>query len=221
MHRAASDALTSPETVADLLRRLGRVPAHRVRMHPAPGTATERDVLAADLRDGRICEVVDGVLIEKVMDFRESRLNVELITSLGVFLREHNLGTAVGPDGILKLTTGLVRVPDVSFVSWARLPGGKVPKRPVPTLPLDLAVEIVSKGNSRAEMSRKLREYFEAETRLVWFIFPKTKRARVYTGPKACVELDEAGVLDGGVVLPGFRLPLRELFACANREARD
>jgi Uma2 family endonuclease len=219
MHRAAADPLISQETVADLLRRLGGVPAHRVRMHPAPGTASERDVLAVERRHGRICELVDGTLVEKVMGFPEAFLAGWLVTHLNNFLATQSLGIVAGPDGLLKLTTGLIRVPDVSFVSWARLPGGKVPTQPMPKLALDLAVEIISKGNTRAEMTRKVREYFEAEARLVWLIYPKSKTARVYSAPRDWIEIGHEGVLDGGDVLPGFRLPFRELFAPANREA--
>jgi hypothetical protein len=62
------------ETVADLLERLGGIPAWRVRFRPAPGTATEQDVLAASREGKRVCELVDGVLVEKAMGYKESAL---------------------------------------------------------------------------------------------------------------------------------------------------
>jgi Uma2 family endonuclease len=210
-------AISPRRTVADLLKELGDIPADRVRLHPTPGTATEQDVLDIEAREGRLCELVDGVLVEKVMGYSGSRLAAELIISLGIFLRRHNLGVVAGADGMLKLTTGLVRIPDVSFVSWDRLPGRRVPPEPIPLLPIDLAVEVISKGNTRAEMERKLREYLASGARLVWFIYPKTRTARVYTTPGRSALLKDGGVLDGGAVLPGFALPLRELFAQAER----
>ncbi|HEX8200725.1 MAG TPA: Uma2 family endonuclease, partial [Isosphaeraceae bacterium] len=194
-------AISPRRTVADLLKELGDIPADRVRLHPTPGTATEQDVLDIEAREGRLCELVDGVLVEKVMGYSGSRLAAELIISLGIFLRRHNLGVVAGADGMLKLTTGLVRIPDVSFVSWDRLPGRRVPPEPIPLLPIDLAVEVISKGNTRAEMERKLREYLASGARLVWFIYPKTRTARVYTSPRQATLLKEDGVLDGGAVL--------------------
>ena len=59
-------------TIADLLHRLGGIPARRVRLVPTPGTATEQDVIKIHDRTNRLCELVDGVLVEKVMGFDES-----------------------------------------------------------------------------------------------------------------------------------------------------
>lgn len=206
-------------TVADLLAALGDIPPDRVRLVPTPGTATERDVLAVHDREGRLCELVDGILVEKAMGFHESRIAFVLGGFLFVFLREHDLGIVAGPDGLLKLATGLIRIPDLSFVSWDRLPGRKSPRVPIPRLTLDLAVEVLSKGNTRAEMARKLREYFDADTRLVWFIDPRKRTVRVFTSPDDSVVLKDGDTLDGGDVLPGFALPVSTLFDEAGRQA--
>src|SRR5688500_454821 len=65
-----------PDTVADLLHRLGDVPAFRVRLRPPPGQATVQDVLDVHAREKRLCELVDGTLVEKGMSYRESALAV-------------------------------------------------------------------------------------------------------------------------------------------------
>lgn len=204
-------------TFADLMKTLGDIPADRIRLHPAPGTATEQDLLDVLDHEGRICELIDGVLVEKAMGYPESRVAGFLLTFFNIYLMQHNRGAAAGPDGTLKLTTGLLRVPDVSFVSWDRLPGRTLPPEPVPHLPLDLAVEVISKGNTEKEMQRKLREYFAAGTPLVWFLYPKTRQALIYTSPTDFRRLTEDEALDGGDVLPGFTLSLRELFDRATR----
>ncbi|MBX6313946.1 MAG: Uma2 family endonuclease [Isosphaeraceae bacterium] len=213
----ATDPTAARRTVADLLRQLGDIPPERIRLVPTPGTATEQDVLDIQAHQGWLCELIDGVLVEKVMGFHESRLAIELILFLGAFVRQHNLGVVVGADGVVKLTTGLIRIPDVSFISWDRLPGRVLPPDPIPQVPLDLAVEILSPGNTKKEMDRKLREYFAAGTRLVWFLEPKRRTARVFTRPDRGVLLREDQALDGGAVLPGFVLPLRDLFDQASR----
>jgi Uma2 family endonuclease len=212
--RLASLAPPTIETVAELIESLGDIPPERIRMHPWPGTATESDVLAAHARDKRLCELVDGVLVEKPMGFDESRLALELGYVLIEFLRKHDLGVATGADGMLRLTPGLVRIPDISFVSWEHLPPsyGQIP----PIAP-DLAVEVLSPSNTPREMERKLHEYFAAGTRLVWYFDLKAQTVTVYTAPDRATVLDESQTLDGGDVLPGFGLPLRELFERASR----
>jgi Uma2 family endonuclease len=206
------------ETLADLVERLGGIPLDRIRMNPPPGTATEEDVLALEARaDKRLCELIDGVLVEKAMGFRESFLASYLIRVLGNFIAISNPGIVTAPDGFVRLFVGRVRIPDVSFISWDRLPDRRVPDEPMPMVAPDLVVEVLSKGNTKGEMELKRQDYFAAGTRLMWIAQPKNRTVRVYTSPDSFHELDENGILDGGDVLPGFTLPLREWFGELDR----
>lgn len=210
--------VTEIETVADLLRELG-VDASRIRMHPAPGTATEKDVIAVHAQSKRSCELVDGVLVEKVMGYYEARLAYILGYFLEVFLTHHNCGIAVGADGFLRLGLVLVRIPDLSFTRWERLPNGQIPREPIPSLVPNLAVEVLSVSNTRTEMERKRREYFNAGVELVWQIDPDDRTFEIFTSPDDSVVIGEDGVVDGGSVLPGFQLSVREFFARADRRS--
>jgi Uma2 family endonuclease len=201
------------ETVADLLAHLGDIPPARIRLHPPPGTATEQDVLDIQARTDRLCELVDGVLVEKAMGFRESFLAIALSAILWSFVRPRRLGVVTGEAGMVRLASGLVRIPDVAFVSWERLPGRRIPREPIPHLAPDLAVEVLSPGNTPAEMARKRQEYFAAGVRLVWIVDPVARTVAVYTAPEQGSVWQEGQTLAGEPVLPGFTLPLRELFA--------
>lgn len=211
--------LAEPMTIADLLEQLGDIAPERVRLQPMLGTATEQDVIDMEAREDRLCELVDGVLVEKVMGFYESRLGFVLAHLLEQYLNIHNLGIVAGAAGMVRLAEGLVRIPDVSFVSYAQLPNGQVPRQPIPALAPDLAVEVLSASNTVAEMNRKLQEYFQAGVRVVWYIDPPTRSIRVYSTPNEVVLLHEDDTLNGGTVLPGFTLPVRDLFARAERSA--
>lgn len=200
-------------TFADLLKHLGDISPARIRLQPAPGKASEHDVLAIQKSEDRLYELIEGVLVEKIMGYLESYLAVELSRLLGNFIAEQDLGILTGTDGALRLMPGLVCIPDVSFVSWDRLPNRRIPTEALPDLTPDLAVEILSEGNTPAEMERKLRDYFRSGTQLVWYIDPQRRTVRVYSNPDQCVELRERQTLDGGVVLPGFSLSLMQLFA--------
>jgi Uma2 family endonuclease len=206
-------------TIADFLHQLGDVSPARVRFHPPPGSATEQDVLAIHASEKRLCELVDGALVEKVMGLRESFLAVHLSYILQSFLLPRNLGILAGEAGLLKLSSGLVRIPDISFIAWDRIPGGKVPKEPIPRLAPSLAVEVLSEGNTKGEMERKRHEYFQAGVSLVWIVDPEARTVTVYTSFDDATILTETDTLDGGNVLPGFTLALRELFAQLDRTA--
>jgi len=205
------------QTIGDLLDRLGGIPPERVRFRPAPGTATEEDVVEVERRENRLCELVDGVLVEKAMGFRESLLAAALLGSLRSFVIPRNLGIVSGPDGMIGLFPGLVRIPDVAFVSWERVPGGRVPEDPVPVLVPDLAVEVRSRGNTDEELDRKRGEYFKAGVRQVWLIDPDLRTVTVHDGPGRSRTWRGDVVLDGGEILPGFTLDLRELFSELDR----
>ena len=199
-------------TLADLLVRLGGVAPNRVRYYPQPGTATEADVVEIEARENRLYELIDGVLVEKPMGFRESLVAAYISTALNNFVLPRKLGVVSGADGMMRLFPGLIRIPDVAYVSRERLPDGRVPEEPVPHLVPDLAVEILSEGNTVAEMDRKRGEYFDAGVRLLWFIDPDTRTAVVYSGIDRSTELAGNQNLDGGAVLPGFTLPLQSVF---------
>ncbi len=207
-------------TAADLLKQLGGIPADRVLLDPPPGTATEKDVLEVERRQGRICELVEGVLVEKAMGLAESFLAMRLGYLLNVYLAKHNLGLVVGADGALRLWPGLVRIPDVSFISWDQLPNRKIPKKPIPDLYPNLAVEVLSRKNTKAEIERKLHEYFRSGTRLAWVVDPRKRTVAVYTAPDQSRLVTSRESLDGGEVLPGLTLPLGELFANLEEEPK-
>jgi Uma2 family endonuclease len=78
-------------------------------------------------------------------------------------------------------------------------------------------VENLSESNTQAEMDLKLREYLGAGARLVWYVDPAQRSACVYTCSAEAQFVGEKGILDGGAILPGFRLPVREWFARAGR----
>lgn len=203
------------KTVADLLHRLGDVPPDRVRFDPVPGTATIADLLNPE-NEG--CELVDGTLVEKAVGWEESFLAVWLATLLNQFVVPRNLGAVTGEAGFIELPPGgPVRGPDVAFTSWGRMAGRTRPTDPIPQLASDLVVEVLSPSNTPREMARKRDEYFRAGVGLVWEIDPRARTVRVYTGPNQFQDLTAADTLTGGTVLPGFTLPLGQLFAELDR----
>ena len=203
---------TTAITLADLLERFGPIPAARIRYDPPPGTATEQDVITLEGRENRLFELIDGILVEKVVGFYESFLAMRLARFLMLFVEQHDLGIVAGADGMLRLAPGLVRIPDVSFVSWTRLPERRIPRQPIPDLVPNLVVEVISEGNTSREMGQKLRDYFSAGVQLAWYVSPVLQEVHVYTAPDQCEVLTADHILHGGGVLLGFALPVRRLF---------
>jgi Uma2 family endonuclease len=201
------------DNLEELVTRLGNIPLSRVRLDPPPGSATEADVVAAEQKQNTLCELVDGVLVEKGMGYTESLLAGALIEILRRFVKPRKLGLVSAPDGMLRLFPGLIRIPDVAFASWDRFPDRKVPNSPAPAIVPDLVIEVLSESNTAAEMDRKRAEYFDAGVRLIWEVDPPTRIVRVFTPSGAVEKLDASQTLDGGDVLPGFTLVLSELFA--------
>jgi Uma2 family endonuclease len=197
---------------AEMHERLGGIPLERIRVVPPAGLATEEDLLRVLDSEDRICELIDGVLVEKTMGYYESMLAASLIVVLGTFVKEHDLGIVLGPDGTLRILRDQIRVPDVSFISWQHFPGHVLPPEPVPAIAPNLAVEILSASNTKREMERKLDDYFAAGVELVWFVDPALRTAEIYASrnERRILSIDDA--LSGGNVLPGFELPLKQLF---------
>lgn len=200
-------------TAADLVHRFGAIPITRVRSNPPPGTATEDDVVWIHNREDRFYELVDQTLVEKTVGTYESYLAMTIGAILRSFVVEHDLGIVLGADGMFRLAPGLVRIPDVSFISWDRLPGRQIPDQAIADLVPDFAVEVISRGNTREEMDRKLREYFDAGVRLVWYVYPEAHEVHVYAAADKYDVISEHQSIDGRDILPGVAIPLSELFA--------
>lgn len=206
-------------TAAELRNQLGGIPLERIRMKPLPGLATEQDLLRVQESEGRTCELIDGVLVEKAMGYFESRIAAALIYFLERFLEQKDLGIVLAPDGALRILADQVRAPDVAFLNWDHFPNRLLPAEPVPSIVPDLAVEVLSEGNTQAEIDRKLDEYFTAGVTLVWIIDPESESAEVYDARQNGLTLSITDSLKGANVLPGFELPLATLFAKAGRRS--
>ncbi len=208
----------SPEprawTAVDIIDRLGDVPLYRVRTKPAPGTATEDDLLQVNDRveKGAICELIDGTLVEKDMGAYESYLASALANLISNFASPRKLGVVLGESGPYRLPSVGVRVPDVSFVSSSRFSAAQLRREAVLTLAPDLAVEVVSRGNTMQELDRKLRDYFDAGVLLVWYIYPAERLVHVFTSKSDCRVLTDKDTLEGGLVLPGFQHSVAKLY---------
>jgi Uma2 family endonuclease len=215
--KAAARPKSRYATMADVYARIGDVPPERILMFPAPGTATEQDLLDNSITGGRLCELVDGILVEKAMGFRADYLATWILILIGRFLDENNIGAVAGSQGPIRFKLGLVRMPDVFFIRWDSVEDPddiEDPDGPFLEYPPDLAVEVLSPGNTAKEMAIKLDEYAKAGVRLVWYVDPERKEVDVYPkgNPKRKKTVGVGGVLDGGDVLPGFTLPVAKIF---------
>ncbi len=100
------------------------------------------------------------------------------------------------------------RQPDISYYADASRP--IVKQGAVPQMP-DLAIEVKSPDDTYKEMREKADYYLSNGTRMVWLIYPEKHLVEVHT-PDDFSILDDADTLDGGDVLPGFKLVVREIF---------
>ncbi len=211
-----ADLAPGVETLADVVDRLGGIPLDRILWTPRPGTATEADQLRlVNGEPKRLVELVDGILVEKAMGNREALMAATLLMFLMSFVRPRRLGVVGAPDALMRMSAGRNRMPDVYFTAWESLPSDTAHLRPVADYPPDLAVEILSESNTRKEIDQKRREYFASGAKLVWIIDPDARTVAVYADPARpdlVTLLGEADTLGGGTVLPGFTLPLTDLF---------
>ena len=206
------------DTVEELIEALA-VPASRILLDPPPGTATEADVIRfVDGEPKRLVELVDGTLVEKAMGNRESELAVVLIAVLAPFVYQRKLGKVYGADFMARMEKKNIRVPDVAFVAYSDMPGGKSANEVVLSSSMTLAVEAISPGNTKKEMRGKREEYFASGVKRVWEFDMNTRTCTVYTGPEQARVLREGDMLDGEDILPGFSVSLAELFAQVERQ---
>ena len=207
------------DTAAKLVDHLG-VPPERIRIIPQPGSATVNDALEYQRETGKLCEVVDGILVEKAIGYYESRLAVVLIGMLERFLSENgDPGFLLGEAGMVWVEPYQMRMADVAYISWVHFPNRMLPAGAVLDLTPDWAVEILSPSNTDAEMLRKRREYFNGGAKLVWQVDPATRTVEVYTAIDICTGHGEDDALIGAPVLPGFSISIKRWFERAGQRA--
>jgi len=166
-------------------------------------------------------EVVDGQIVElpPMGAFEVSLANV-LAFLINSDPAASSLGRAVVEMlFLLDPKTKLKRRPDVAFVSYDRWPRRRrIPRGDAWEVIPDVGVEVVSESNTAEAIMTKIREYFQAGVRLVWVFYPPEEQVYVYTSPTKNTILTRNDELDGGDVVPGFRLPLRALYEDSEEE---
>jgi Uma2 family endonuclease len=165
--------------------------------------------------DGYIHEVVDGELVMSPKnDPYHGDICAELSMALRSFAKEHKLGRVWDSSTGFWMDNRNCRAPDVSFVSNERLQAvGYKPKarKFFPGAP-DLAVEVLSPNNTRAEIDERLRDFFASGTQIAWIINPDTECVEICRAPDRRKLVGSGAELDGEHLLPGFRYPIADLF---------
>jgi Uma2 family endonuclease len=202
------------KTAADWLHALGDIPLERIVFDPPPGTATVKDAIRlVDGDENPGVELINKTLVEKPVGFEESVIASNIIAILYNWAKPQRRGIITGEQGMICMLTGNVRMPDAAFFRREDLPDGQVPAEPAPSVAPTLAVEVLSQGNTEAEMRIKLREYFESGTRMVWVLDPNSQTLRVHDALERFYQLTQDDTLAAGELLPGFSVRVGELFA--------
>ncbi len=165
--------------------------------------------------DGKHFELLDGVPKEKPNGARAAYIGGQLLWVLQRYVRPEKLGHVYGATAGYHCFAGRpnhVRVPDGSFVAAGRLPGDRSPPGYI-DIPPDIAFEVVSPDELAEELEVKIADFRSVGVRLIWVVYPGTNTVVVRRHDRTCTELDEAGVLSGEDVLPGFTCPVADLFA--------
>lgn len=163
---------------------------------------------------GKQLELVRGELVEMPSPGALHNLIANLLNHLlYAFASERRLGLVFGDNMGYVLSRGpdTVRIPDVSFIAWGRVPEAGIPEGAW-QIPPDLAVEIVSPSDQVVDVNDKAREYVESGVQMVWVLWPKRRAVSVHMRDRMPRELSVDDELDGGDVLPGFSVHVSELF---------
>lgn len=138
---------------------------------------------------------------------------VRLTVALGQYVEENDLGEVFAAETGFKLASNpdTVLGPNLAFVSNEKIPPTGIPVKFWPGAP-DLAVEVISPGNTHREIEEKIEAYLATGVRIVWIISPKNRNVIIHRSNSEPVMLTESDTLDGQDVVPGFRYSIAKLF---------
>ncbi len=174
-------------------------------------TAADVDEMGAE---GERQELIDGVLREKEpVSGRHGEVEIRMSSPLHLFVDQRGLGRVYPSDTQFRILRDpdIIRIPDVAFVRAERLPPEEVREGIMPLAP-DLVVEVVSSNDRYVEVIEKVERYQRAGVPLIWLVQPRRRAVEVHVLGQVTRLLREGDVLDGGDVVPGFRLAVAEIF---------
>jgi Uma2 family endonuclease len=183
-------------------------------MRAKKATLTAEELLRLSTT-GRRYELVKGELFEMPpAGGRHGSIAMRIGIVLGSYVRANGLGEVFAAETgfILRRDPDTVRAPDAAFVARERLPTGELPPGYLEMVP-DLAVEVVSPGDSAREVREKVDDWMQAGVRLLWAIDPATRSVTVYRSTDDFSVLSEDDNLDGGQVIAGFSANIKDLFS--------
>jgi len=155
-------------------------------------------------------EIVDGkVEIKEMPGLRSSGTAMRIAVKIGIYLEKNLIGELYGADATFTIGKD-ERMPDVSFVSNEKLKDGE-PVTKADFAP-DLAIEVVSPTDAYSKILKKIRKYLEAGVKQVWLVEPEFHTVAVYQPPMKSETLTVEDTLSCEEILPGFQLPLKEIF---------
>lgn len=157
------------------------------------------------------------------MGYLESLVAGAILARLREFAGSRRLGVASGPGARYRKLPGLMLTPDVAFASWGRHPGRHVQKEAVAGMVPELVVEIVDEDDTPKAMEEKRGVYFEAGVLSIWIVHPRRRIIAVYDHRVPDAPALHAGndVIEMTEILPGFRLPLADVFGELDEEAPE
>lgn len=156
----------------------------------------------------RLLEFVGGEVCEVVSNSFSSEVGANILAELRAFVKKKRLGRITGADGGY-VVAGERYIPDVAYISYERQP--QPSHEAYNPNPPDLAVEVLSPSDDQTKMRVKVVNYLRAGV-VVWVVNPDARTVEVYAPGQAARIMDVEGILDGGDVLPGFTLAVKDLF---------
>ena len=163
-------------------------------------------------KDGHKRELLHGEIIMSPTGYRHERIAAIVMSAMLQHASRARLGVVCGSSLGCWMKSGNLLSPDISFIGNNRLPEAGVEEEKYFRGSPDLVVEVLSPWDRPLRMREKMEDYFQSGARLAWVIDPAEKIACVYRGAEADRLLRLTDALDGEHVLPGFRLPLAEVF---------
>lgn len=186
---------------------------------------TERRLMTVDELlslpdDGMRHELVRGELRTMTpAGWEHGEITSVVDTSLRTHVTTHGLGRVGAGDIGFWITRNpdTLRAPDLAFISAARLPRSQ--RMPgFSDMPPDLVIEIVSPTDRYTDVAEKVAGWLEYGVRMVALIDPRRRLVSVQCPGKPLRELREDAVLEGQDVVPGWRLPIRDIFSVVPEE---